>query len=309
MSNSILTWLADTPLFIDGDQVRAFYDAVVRPEYEEKGIELTFSEESKNAIQANVGAEAKVGLADWIKSLIPGMNAEITAKGGVGGTVEGTDGSSDKITLSAIQNPHRQLIQLALHYAANHNQYLWVRRKNEMVESIGKYDATGLDPKPLVFLDLPGIIQLPTGEERTHIIPLAAEFADGTVKLMFEDLMIKMVGIAPSYLSCEKGKKIEEYQQQQRAYWKRFSDTYDVTKCMVSVEEASGSSGRIRWIDYSLILDNEGNTLHLHCSPKEKENTGIFAHRIIYRGYHFGLRIVGSLCSGPSLNVLAIFDK
>src|SRR5829696_4318042 len=40
-----LGWLADAPLFIDGDRIDSLYDAVVHPEYEQEQVKLeTLSE-------------------------------------------------------------------------------------------------------------------------------------------------------------------------------------------------------------------------------------------------------------------------
>ena len=46
-----LGWLADAPLFIDTQQVAAFYDAVVRPEAEEKKITLSLKSLESSTIR------------------------------------------------------------------------------------------------------------------------------------------------------------------------------------------------------------------------------------------------------------------
>ena len=38
-------------------------------------------------------------------------------------------------------------------------------------------------------------------------------------------------------------------------------------------------------------------------------DTGVFAYNLVRRGERYGLRIVGSLKSQPSLNVLAIYES
>ena len=67
--------------------------------------------------------------------------------------------------------------------------------------------------------------------------------------------------------------------------------------------------GRIRWIDYRVPLTKDGDTLHLHISPTETYDTGVFAYNFIKRGHKHGLRLVGTLKSEPDMNVLAIYDK
>jgi hypothetical protein len=49
--------------------------------------------------------------------------------------------------------------------------------------------------------------------------------------------------------------------------------------------------------------------LHLHVVARGDYDTDVFAYNIIRRGERYGLRIVGSLKSQPSLNVLAIYEK
>jgi hypothetical protein len=50
-----------------------------------------------------------------------------------------------------------------------------------------------------------------------------------------------------------------------------------------------------------------GQTLHLNIATHGGYDTGVFAYHIIRRE-RYGLRIVGSLKSQPSLNVLAIYE-
>src|SRR5439155_11572195 len=54
-----LLWLVDAPMFIDEKQVDAFYDAVVRPDYE--GTSVTLSDSLSKS--AKIGAEMTVGAA------------------------------------------------------------------------------------------------------------------------------------------------------------------------------------------------------------------------------------------------------
>ena len=75
------------------------------------------------------------------------------------------------------------------------------------------------------------------------------------------------------------------------------------------VEQAAKEHGRVRWIDFRLPLNKDGDTLHLHIYPAEKYDIGSFAYNFIQRGYKHGLRIVGTLKSEPDVNVLAIFEK
>ena len=78
---------------------------------------------------------------------------------------------------------------------------------------------------------------------------------------------------------------------------------------MSIVEEASTKNGRIRWIDYRVMLTNEGDTVHLHVCPGGHYDTGVLAYNLIKRGNKHGLRIVGALKAEPDINVMAIYEK
>src|ERR1700743_223039 len=54
-----LLWLLDAPLFIDAKQVDAFYDAVLRPDYE--GTSVTLS--NSITTETTFGGQATVGVA------------------------------------------------------------------------------------------------------------------------------------------------------------------------------------------------------------------------------------------------------
>ena len=74
------------------------------------------------------------------------------------------------------------------------------------------------------------------------------------------------------------------------------------------MEDVVGPGGRPRWIAYRMIFGT-GETLHLDVTARGDYDTGIFAYYFIWRGERHRLRIVGSLKSGPTLNLLAAYDK
>jgi hypothetical protein len=57
------------------------------------------------------------------------------------------------------------------------------------------------------------------------------------------------------------------------------------------------------------VTFSTGQTLYLHVAAHGDYDTGVFAYHIIWREERYGLRIVGSLKSQPSLNFLAIYGK
>jgi hypothetical protein len=73
------------------------------------------------------------------------------------------------------------------------------------------------------------------------------------------------------------------------------------------MEEVIGTGGRPRWIAYRMTIDS--GTLHLDVSARGDYDVGIFTYNFIRRGERCRLRIVGSLKSQPTLNVLAAYEK
>jgi len=78
---------------------------------------------------------------------------------------------------------------------------------------------------------------------------------------------------------------------------------------MIAVEEAASRNGKIEWINYRIPISKSGDTLHLNISPKGHQNTGTFAYDFIKRGFKHGLRLIRTLRSEPSMNVMAIYEK
>src|SRR5437867_13086965 len=64
-----LAWLADAPLFIDGTQVAALYNAVVKPEYKEATVKVSLKNLKSLELTGEGGAEAQIGAASWLKTI------------------------------------------------------------------------------------------------------------------------------------------------------------------------------------------------------------------------------------------------
>jgi len=90
--------------------------------------------------------------------------------------------------------------------------------------------------------------------------------------------------------------------------WCRAQGHWNADKAVKVVEDVIGDGGRPRWIDYRMAFGT-GQVMHLQMVARGDYDTGVFADNIIRRGERYGLRIVGSLKSQPSLNVLAIYKK
>ena len=284
-----LSWLADSPVFIDSQQINAFYDAVVGPGF--RTVEMQISAGRSGQLEKSAGIRLGAGLPalfPWLK-----LNADVDARRvATSGRQQGSN-----IILQPVESAARQLVELSLHYLVNQpGRICLVGQESPLPSS----DAIAASPRMIAFVDAgPG----------TRFLPQAAELNDGRVVRFFGPLVETLkrdggtlpVGYPDSTLT-DAGKL------QRDAYWKWFSDHWNADKAVRVVEDVIGDGGRPRWIDYRTTLST-GKTLHLHVVARGDYDTGIFAYHLISRGLRFGLRIVGSLKSQPTLNVLAIYDK
>jgi hypothetical protein len=284
-----LSWLADSPVFIDSQQINAFYDAVVGPAF--RTVEVQISAGRTGQLEKSAGVRLGAGLPalfPWLK-----LNADVDA-GRV--TTSGRQEGSN-IILQPVESAARQLVELSLHYLVNQPGRICVVGQESPLPSS---DVIAASPRMIAFVDAgPG----------TRFLPQAAELNDGRVVTFFGPLVETLkrdggtlpVGY-PDSTFTDAGKL------QRDAYWNWFSDHWNADRAVRVIEDVIGDGGRPRWIDYRTTLNN-GETLHLHVVARGDYHTGIFAYNLISRGLRFGLRIVGSLKSQPALNVLAIYDK
>lgn len=309
-----LRWLLEAPLFIDGNGIARLYDSVVRPAADE-GVRI-IEVERGGALEATVGGgitgkgEVGGGLLQALGVPRIGMEGTVEASGKGGLSSK----QSQSVELHPIVTAERRLAQIAIVYHEQH------RSRFESVADPSQaswYEPStiGASPKKLVFLDLPGSIDQPSLP--LTLIPTVAEFKDGKVKRIYERLIEKIKEGAkddPDKISApadpDRESDTKRKRELEKLYWKFFAEHFLAGRhAMVAVEDASTEAGRIQWIDYRLPLDAAGNTLHLHFCPNGEFDTGVFAYQLIRRGYKHGLRLVGTLKSGPALNVLAAFEK
>lgn len=301
-----LGWLADAPLFINSQLVASFYDAVARPPGEIKLMRYNLASGFKAGVGATLGlsAEANTGeilakLAGWFPSLM----AKATVEGQATATTSRE--SQEEIVIESIDTPQRQLIQLCVHYLLNYPDRLFIVRDIANDNEWRSPQIISNSPRALVFLDLPRLNQAHQAAfPPTCLIPTAAEFENSGIKLLYRQVGEKAEP-QPDYPSpkLEDGGKVA-----QKEYWKWFFENFDPTKAMTAIEAAAPGE-KIRWIDFRVPLTYEGDTIHLHISPRSTADTGDFAYNLVKRGYKHGLRIVGTVKSEPSINVLAIYEK
>jgi hypothetical protein len=284
-----LSWLADSPIFIDSQQIGAFYDAVVGPAF--RTVELQISAGRTGQLEKSAGVRLGAGLT----ALFPWLKLSADVDAGLVATSSQQEGSN--IILRPVESASRQLVELSLHYLVNQPGRIFVVGQESMLPGS---DAIAASPRMMAFVDAgPG----------TKFLPQAAELNDGRVVTFFDPLVEQLkrdggtlpVGY-PDNTSTAEGKL------QRDAYWNWFADHWNPDKAVKVIEDVIGDGGRPRWIDYRTTLDT-GETMHLHVVARGDYDTGVFAYNLIRRGQRYGLRIVGSLKSQPALNVLAIYDK
>jgi hypothetical protein len=277
-----LSWLADSPVFIDSQQVGAFYDAVVGPAF--RAVELQVTASWAEQLEKSAAGHLNAGLS----ALFPWLKADAGVEAGKAVTLARQDGQT--VTLQPVDSAARQLVQLSLHYLVNQPQRICVVNQDSPFPGA---EAIAASPRMIAFVDVP---------PGTRFLPQAAELNDGRVVTFFSPLIEKlkrdggMLPVAyPETTATDVGRR------QRDAYWRWFTDHWNADKAVQVVEEVIGAGGRPRWIAYRVIFGT-GQTLHLDVTPRGDYDTGTFAYYFIRRGERHGLRIVGSLKSQPALN-------
>jgi hypothetical protein len=284
-----LSWLADAPAFIDGQQIGAFYDAVVGPAFRTVQLQVTASQAEQ--VERSAGGS----LSGSLSSLFPWL--KVNASADVQRTRSKSRQGDQSIVLQPIESAARQLVHLSLHYLVNQQDRICVVTKGG--EMPGAEDI-GASPRMIAFIDIP---------PGTMFLPQAAELDDGRVVTFFAPLIEKLQQdggmLPPAY---PESTATDDGKAQRDAHWKWYADHWNTDKVVKVIEEAIGDRGRPRWIDYRMTFTT-GEVLHLHVNARGEYDTGVFAYNLIRRGARYGLRIVGSLKSQPALNVLAIYEK
>lgn len=284
-----LSWLADSPVFIDDHQVGAFYEAVVGPAF--RTVELQVTASWVEQLEKSTAGHLNAGLS----ALFPWLKAEAGMEARKAATQIRQDGQS--ITLQPVDNAARQLVQLSLHYLVNQPERICTVNQNTPLPGA---EAIAASPRMIAFVDVP---------PGTRFLPQAAELNDGQVVTFFSPLAEKLKpddGSLP--VAYPESTTTDAGRRQRDAYWRWFADHWNADKAVQVVEDVIGAGGRPRWIAYRVIFGT-GEMLHLDVTARGDYDTGIFAYYFIRRGERHGLRIVGSLKSGPALNLLAAYDK
>jgi hypothetical protein len=164
-----LSWLADSPVFIDGQQVGAFYDAVVGPAF--RAVELQVTASWAEQLEKSTAGHLNAGLSalfPWLR-----IDAGVEARKAV--TPARQDGQS--VTLQPVDSAARQL---ALHYLVNQPERICVVNQNTPFPGA---EAIAASPRMIAFVDVP---------PGTRFLPQAAELNDGRVVTFFSPLIEKL---------------------------------------------------------------------------------------------------------------------
>jgi hypothetical protein len=302
-----LWWLADAPLFIDESLLANFFDAVVRPEFELQGKTIgAISEKAHELLLGGTGG-AEIGLPAFLTTVLPDAKAKFEGK--VERKTSGSSHSSQQEEWKPVQTASRKLEELIAVYVANHHfhdRLLFMDCPNSSIQALSgktmqfESFAEGSDafPRALVFLEVkPG----------AKIIPTMCEFMEGGLAPLYEQLISKLWpegNLKPQYPAASSAQASED----RRTYWNAISQRYDSRIAMEVLEAAVEGKSRLDWIDFRVRLDDAGETLHLHISPRGVYSAGTFGYNFMRRGDRKGVRIVGALKRGPDLNVLAMFE-
>jgi hypothetical protein len=285
-----LSWLADAPVFIDAQQLGAFYDAVVGREF--KAVQLQLSadqtEQLERSASGSVNVNAASPLFGWLK-----IGAGVEARR----TQSRSRRQGHSVVLEPVESPSMRLVQLTLHYLSNQPER--IRVISQVTEMPAREDISA-SPRMLAFIDVP---------RGTMFLPQAAELDNGRVVTFFDALTERLqTGGGSPRADYPANSATEEGMQQRDTYWKWYAEHWKTDEVVKAVEEVIADGGRPRWIDYKMSFAT-GDELNLHVDAHGDYDTGLFAYNLIRRGWRYGLRIVGSLKSQPALNVLAIYEK
>jgi hypothetical protein len=285
-----LSWLADAPVFIDGRQIGAFYDAVVGRKF--KPVQLQLSADQTEQLERSAGGSVNAGssaLFGWLK-----IGAAVETRR----TRSRSRQASQSIVLEPVESSSMRLVQLTLHYLSNQPERIRVITQGTEVPDGADIGAS---PRMLAFIDVPA---------GTMLLPQAAELDRGRVVTFFDALTerLRRDGEIRRAHSYPANSATDEGMRQRDRYWKWYADHWNTDEVVKAVEEVIADGGRPRWIDYKMTFAT-GDELNLHVDAHGDYDTGVFAYNLIRRGWRYGLRIVGSLKSQPALNVLAVYEK
>ena len=298
----VFWFLVDAPMFTDTSLIERFHDAVIRP----NSILVSESE----TLGAKEERRNKLGAKGKGKGEIPFV-VSLAVQGDFEHRATRTNDASYNRQLDIPRTPERLLEEVVAFYLAHFpERVLRVDPFNATVaiaadgvdvgyETLDKTCATP-GPRPIVLIDAP---------PGTKLMPMAGEFRNGKVEVVYNDLIARLS--TPDEPLKRFGRNMGEVKKAER--WKELADRFD-SRVAQEVLEAAGlkhDGARFDWIDFRMPWGDEGkpSPFHLHVVPDGRYSMGTFAHAFVHRGFSNGVRIVGTLKSGGDVNVLAIYER
>ncbi len=299
-----LWWLIDAPLFIDRNLTHHFHDAIIHPTWQ-----LTNKSEAEDKSETEqIAADLKIGGGIKGPSILDflGFNAEIKAEAKISLQSSSSSSSGETQNFTKIVTSERKLLEIIgfyLKYIPGKIQFSSLPNNAELVSAEQSQDIKAslqTPPRPLVFIDI---------DPKVPIMPTASESIDGKYTLIYQNIVKRLwleseMESAPNYPNDE-----ERDDTNRKQYWHKLFDRYQSHIAMEEVENAAQKFGRFEWVDFQVKSGNSGETYHLHCNPLGAYSSGVFGYNFIGRGFKHGVRIVGTLRAGNSVNVLAIYER
>lgn len=281
-----LQWVLDTPQFIDGNHLDAFYDAVLQPQVKQKeSFKVEITDTSAKEISKKFGAGFEVGPRGIAQVLMPVAGGSFEVGGGIAVRDESKEQQTQTIEFESVHTPQRQLIQLMIAYLGKHpNRIYFV---SDVTIHKEWFKTTEDTPKSIVFLDLPSKEESEEyGIPKTMLFPMAVEFSSGKVVKLYDKLNLP---------NDEKK-------------WTSYIDGFDPEKATEGIKKAiEQENDRIEAISYRIPLHN--TTARLCFEPNGEYNNGTFIYNLIRMGWKYGLRLIGTVNRGPDVRVLAVYRK
>lgn len=289
-------------MFMDTPLIERFHDAVIRPD------NIVVSEAETTG--AKEETERKLGVRGKGKGEIPFV-VGLALQGSFDHRFKRENSAGLTRQLDTPRTPERLLEEIVAFYLAHFPERVLrvdpIARTVSTAVANSPTDYTTLDatcdtpgPRPIVLIDAP---------RRTKIMPMAGEFKDGKVDVIYDTLILELSTADDPLKRFDR--KMDAAKKAER--WGELVSRFDARIAMHVLEDAGRKhdGSRFEWIDFRMAWGDGGSPspLHLHVVPNGQYSTGTFAHAFIRRGYGNGVRIVGTLKTGGDINVLAIYER
>lgn len=302
----VFWFLVDAPMFIDEALVDRFHDALIRPD--SIMVSVTDTAGRTSAAERKLGIEGQgEGEVPFVLSLAVKANFDHRF------TKEATNQKVQQLAIP--RTPERLLEEVIAFYLAHFPERILVIDPVKMtvrraVHVAGEPELTPANydtvfdkpgPRPIVLIDSP---------ENAKVIPMAGEFKDGKVEVIYNALVAALSTPEEPLKRFSRGHMSKELRTER---WNELVEKFDPIVAMNVLEDSGKDRDRARfeWIDFRMAWGDGGDPspLHLHVCPNGEYAMGTFAHAFVRRAFSNGVRIVGTLKTGGDINVLAIYER